>query len=208
MTVHRDPAIALYTGDARLWQNANVVSASSIEFDRNDRSMVASGSAAKPVSTVLVMTGRNGQISSATITSGQLSYVDSQRNVHFSQGVTVKASDFTLTAQQMDAFLRRESPGSRESATDRAIPGTGNLDRIVAHGDVVITQPGRRATGDQLTYIAADEKFVLTGGPPSIFDAERGKITGVSLTLFRTGDRVLVEGTDTSPSITQTQVAR
>jgi len=32
------------------------------------------------------------------------------------------------------------------------------------------------------------------GGPPSIFDAERGKITGVSLTFFRGDDRVLVEG--------------
>jgi len=29
-----------------------------------------------------------------------------------------------------------------------------------------------------LVYTAADDKFVLTGGPPSIFDAERGKITG------------------------------
>ena len=82
------------------------------------------------------------------------------------------------------------------------------LDRIVAQGKVVVTQPSRRATGDQLIYTAADEKFVLTGGPPSIFDAERGKITGVSLTLFRRDDRVLVEGTDTSPSVTQTRVAR
>jgi lipopolysaccharide export system protein LptA len=71
-----------------------------------------------------------------------------------------------------------------------------------------VTQPTRRATGDQLTYTAADSKFVLTGGPPSIFDAERGKVTGVSLTLFRGDDRVLVEGTDTSPSVTQTRVAR
>ena len=46
----------------------------------------------------------------------------------------------------------------------------------------------------KLVYTAADDKFVLTGGPPSIFDAEQGKITGVSLTFFRHDDRVLVEG--------------
>ena len=45
-----------------------------------------------------------------------------------------------------------------------------------------------------MVYTASDDKFVLTGGPPSIFDAERGKITGVSLTLFRHDDRVFVEG--------------
>ena len=60
----------------------------------------------------------------------------------------------------------------------------------------------------KLVYTAADDKFVLTGGPPSIFDAEQGKITGVSLTFFRRDDRVLVEGNNSSPAITQTRVAR
>jgi hypothetical protein len=59
-----------------------------------------------------------------------------------------------------------------------------------------------------LVYTVADDKFVLTGGPPSIFDAEHGKITGVSLTLFRRDDRVLVEGDNLSPTVTQTRVAR
>ena len=40
------------------------------------------------------------------------------------------------------------------------------------------------------------------GGPPSIFDAEQGKITGVSLTFYRHDDRVLVEGNNTSPTST------
>ena len=47
MTVHGSSAIALYTGDARLWQDANVVEAPSIEFDRDHRSMVADGKAAR-----------------------------------------------------------------------------------------------------------------------------------------------------------------
>ena len=77
--------------------------------------------------------------------------------------------------------------------------GPTHLDKIIASGSVVITEPSRRATGEQLTYTASDDKFVLTGGPPSIFDAEHGKITGVSLTLFRRDDRVVVEGDSRSP---------
>jgi len=57
-------------------------------------------------------------------------------------------------------------------------------------------------------YTALEDKFVLTGGPPSIFDAEHGKITGVSLTFFRRDDRVLVEGSNSFPTVTQTRVAR
>jgi lipopolysaccharide export system protein LptA len=81
-----------------------------------------------------------------------------------------------------------------------------------AEHSVVMTQPTRRATGDRLVYTAAEGKFVLTGGPlsgpPSIFDAERGKTTGDSLTFYRHDDRVLVEGKETSPTITRTEVAR
>jgi lipopolysaccharide export system protein LptA len=72
----------------------------------------------------------------------------------------------------------------------------------------VVQQPGRRAVGQQLVYTAADDKFVLTGGSPSIFDAERGKTAGVSLTFYRRDDRVLVDGEASSPVVTQTRVAR
>jgi lipopolysaccharide export system protein LptA len=79
---------------------------------------------------------------------------------------------------------------------------------MVAQDDVVIQQPKRRAEGQKLVYTASDDKFVLTGGPPSIFDAEQGRITGVSLTFFRRDDRVLVEGGASAPVVTQTRVAR
>ena len=79
---------------------------------------------------------------------------------------------------------------------------------MVAQDEVAIQQANRRAEGQKLVYTAADDKFVLTGGPPSIFDAEQGKITAVSLTFFRRDDRVLVEGEASTPVVTQTRVAR
>ena len=55
MTAHNSPAIALYEGNARLWQDANIIEAPSIEFDRDRRSVDRTGkSVGKPVSTVLV----------------------------------------------------------------------------------------------------------------------------------------------------------
>jgi lipopolysaccharide export system protein LptA len=208
MTVHGTAAIALYTGDARLWQDANVVEAQSIEFDRDHRSMLALGSAtSRAVSTVLLQNDHsevNGTARSTpvVITSTRLTYADNERKAHFEGDVTAKGSDVTITAKKMDALL--EARGR----TSQSLSGAGKLDKIIAQDQVVITQPDRRATGDLLTYTASDDKFVLTGGPPSIFDAEHGKITGVSLTFFKHDDRVLVEGNNSSPTVTQTRVAR
>ena len=54
MTAHGSTALAIYEGKARLWQDMNVIEATSIQFDRNRRSLLAQGTAAQPVSTVLV----------------------------------------------------------------------------------------------------------------------------------------------------------
>ncbi|HEY1402482.1 MAG TPA: LptA/OstA family protein, partial [Terriglobales bacterium] len=133
-------------------------------------------------------------------------YADAERKIFLDGGVTAKGNDTTLSGRQMTVFLL---PRSQSQAATAMSPGTpGQVERIVAQGSVVITQPTRHATGDHLEYTAADDKFVLTGGTPSIFDAERGKITGDSLTFYRHDDRVLVEGKETSPTVTRTQVAR
>ena len=217
MTAHHSPAIAMYTGDARLWQNANVVEAPTLQFDRDHRSLVAQAARQSPaatqtlaqsVSTVLVQVDKDGKVTPVHITSARLSYADAERRILLDGGVTAKASDATMTAQQMTVFLRSRSKS--EAGLNPGAPG--QVERIVAEHSVVMTQPTRRATGDRLVYTAAEGKFVLTGGPlsgpPSIFDAERGKTTGDSLTFYRHDDRVLVEGKETSPTITRTEVAR
>jgi lipopolysaccharide export system protein LptA len=216
MTAHSNSAVALYTGDARLWQDANIVEAESIEFDRDHRSMVALGSeASKTVSTVLVQNDGSNNSSNKSlagnksekptliaITSTRLTYADNERKAHFEGDVVAKGADFTVTAKKMDAFLQARGPDNNSASV------AGKLDKVIAQDQVVVTQPDRHANGDLLIYTASNDKFVLTGGPPSIFDAERGKITGVSLTFFRHDDRVLVEGNNSSPTVTQTRVAR
>jgi lipopolysaccharide export system protein LptA len=231
MTAHNTGGTALYSGNARLWQDANIIEAPSIQFDRDRRFVTAQGSPAEPVQTILVQTdkaqtnkaatervqpekspalgksgagaARLGGSSPISITAAKLTYADSERRVHYEGGVVAKAADFTASAKTVDAYLL---PRSQTSA-NQSLAGPGQLDRLVAQEDVLILQPNRRADGQKLVYTAADDKFVLTGGPPSIFDAEQGKITGVSLTFFKRDDRVLVEGGASTPVVTQTRVA-
>jgi lipopolysaccharide export system protein LptA len=224
MTAHKTAGVALYTGNARLWQDANVIEAPSIQFDRDRRFVTAQGTPDQPVQTFLVQAAkpaveRNGPEKNSPskaaktkpaipnafgITAARLTYADSERKVHYEGGVEAKGSDFAATASTADAFLLPRS----QTAKTRSVEGPGQLDHMIAEGDVVIVEPNRRAQGQNLLYTASEEKFVLTGGPPSIFDAERGKITGVSLTFFRRDDRVLVEGEASTPVVTTTQVAR
>jgi len=219
MTARKSAAGATYNGNARLWQDANVIEAPNIQFDRDHRSVVAEGTTESPVRTVLVQVEKESASTQQkdaktalpldrsrpiTITAKRLSYVDSDRKVHYEGGVFAKGTDFTASSKTADAYLlpRNQATGNQPVA------GIGRLDRMVAQGNVVVQQTDRRAEGETLVYTAAEDKFALTGGPPSIFDAEQGKITGVSLTFFRRDDRVLVEGEGTTPVVTTTRVAR
>jgi lipopolysaccharide export system protein LptA len=204
MVAHKSPSTALYTGEARLWQDANVVKAPSIEFDQDRRMLVAQGQSGTAVSTVLVQPEKNGKSTPVVVTSPRLTYSDNERRADFEGGVMMRGGDLTITADKAAVYLLAGS----QVQGNKGIPGQSRLDKIVADGHVVVVETDRRATGDTLVYTAADDKFVLTGGPPSIFDAEHGKITGVSLTFYRADDRVLVEGRDNSPTVTHTRVAR
>jgi lipopolysaccharide export system protein LptA len=238
MTAHKSPGTSLYSGNARLWQDANIIEAPTIEFDRDRRFVTALGTPTQPVQTILVQkenirteaaaekvesekgaevppgTGKRekagtkasplGGSSPISITAAKLTYADSERKAHYEGGVDAKGADFTATAKTADAYLLPRS----QTSNKQAFAGPGQLDHMVAQGDVIVRQPSRRANGQNLVYTAADDKFVLTGGPPSIFDAEQGEITGVSLTFFRGDDRVLVEGKASTPVVTQTRVAR
>ena len=229
MTANRSTAIAVYTGDARLWQDATVVEAPTLQFDRDHRTILAQGvgqgeigvgtglrpvragqspaptqAPAQPVTTVLVQVDKNGTVTPVRITSARLNYVDAERRIFLDGGVTAKASDATMTGQRMTVFLLPRSQS--KAGTNPAMPG--QVERIIAEDQVVLIQPTRRATGERLVYTSLDDKYVLTGGSPSIFDAERGKTTGDSLTFYKHDDRVLVDGRETSPAITRTQVAR
>jgi lipopolysaccharide export system protein LptA len=69
--------------------------------------------------------------------------------------------------------------------------------------------PVRKVTGQRLIYTASEGKFVMTGEPgkpPSIFDAERGNITGDSLTFYTHDDRVQIGSSESSRTVTRTRI--
>ncbi|HEY6252539.1 MAG TPA: LptA/OstA family protein, partial [Candidatus Angelobacter sp.] len=197
MTASRNTEQAKFT-NARLWQSANIVEAPVIAFDRAHRSLQAQGSAQGRVTAVYIQQDKSGKSAPVNVTADRLSYVDGERKAVFSGNVVTKASETRIIADTVQILL-----------TPRGNQGSSQLDRIIAQGEIQIEQPNRKATGNQLVYTAADEKLVLTasaGKRPTILDAERGQISGDSLTFYRHDDRVVVDSKEASKTLIQTRI--
>jgi lipopolysaccharide export system protein LptA len=99
------------------------------------------------------------------IASSRLSYADGERKAHFEDGVQAKGADLTIVAREMDVFLQprdQSTPNQPVAGTSAGTSaGTGKIDHIVARSRWS-SQPGRKATGNQLVYTSSDDKFVLT----------------------------------------------
>lgn len=183
---------------ARLWQNANIVEAPAMTFDREHRSLQAESSGPDKVKCAFVQVDKAGKLVPVDVTSDHLTYVDAERKAVFSGNVVVRSSETTMVADNAQVFL---APGDGQQRNQ--------LDHIVAQGDIKIDQPNRKATGNHLVYTAQDDKMVLTasqGRRPVIFDSQHGQVTGDSLTFYRHDDRVVVEGQKSSQTVTQTRI--
>src|SRR5205807_8226621 len=81
----------------------------------------------------------------------------------------------------------------------RVFPYT-TLFRSVASGGVTVRQGDRRGVAEQAEYIAAEGKFVLSGGHPTLYDTFRGTTTGRQLTFFFADDTIVVDSEEGSRS--------
>jgi len=212
MAAFKQPAVAHYTGNVRLWQTANVVRAPKIDFDNDKRALIAESDKPEKVSSLFVQQSEDGKRTPVDVTADRLTYVDEQRRARYSGNVFARTTTGTVSTEQLDIYLKQTEPGSKAAQhKGPSLPSAdapSKIDHMVATGRVVVTQPNRRAVGDRLVYTADNGKYLLTGKSPSIFDAEHGTVWGDSLTFYSHDDRVLVESKPASPTITRARTTK
>jgi lipopolysaccharide export system protein LptA len=204
LAASKSTGVAHYTGDARLWQGANILESPAIDFQRQQRVMLAQGSTQHPVTTEFVQTDSKGQQTPVHITAPRFTYADDQRKAHYEGNVVMSSDQGRLTSSELDIFLK---PAQPHPAQQNA--GPSQIDHAIAAGNVLLVQPGRRATGERLVYTADDQKYVLSGTRqqlPEVDDVQRGTTRGDLLTFFRDEDRVRVESAGDTPAVTRTPV--
>jgi len=202
---------------ARMWQGDNSVLAPVLEITRNPSTLKAhgdEGSTAPVVNANLTSAlGAKHQRSVVRVHSQTLVYSDADRRGDFHGSVTAEDSDGVIHAEQVEVYL---TPAPKPAAgttpapapSQQTQPSQTQLDRIVATGRVVITQPGRKGTGEKLVYTADDGKYILTGAPgvpPRINDEAKGTTTGATL-IFNSQDASVVVSGGPASAVTETRV--
>jgi LPS export ABC transporter protein LptC/lipopolysaccharide transport protein LptA len=172
-----DAGVGIYTGAARAWQDDNFVSADKITLRRDNRRMEADGR----VQSALYQARRKEASGARTTvpvfaTSQRMFYSDTDRLLRYEGDVDIKQGTERITAEVADVYLLKEA---------------GEVERMVAQRSVVVTQPGKRGTGNWAQYSAADETVMLTGDPARVEDAEQGNTESRRLTVYLRENRVV-----------------
>jgi lipopolysaccharide export system protein LptA len=172
---------AVYSGHARLWQGDSVLEADSIELLRDARILNAAGNvrAVFPQTPSLAPAGSPENQAKKTviwhISAGTLSYNDTTDSAHLEKNVVVQSPDQRIRAPKMDLYFTRAAGNSaRTSNPSSAKTGPQQISRAVGTGGVIVDQGGRRATAERGEYTAADGKFVMSGGNPTLYDGSEG----------------------------------
>lgn len=193
---------AVYTGHARLWQGASVLEAETIELLRPSRTLNATGN----VRAVFPQAPQPGATPGSApvwhISSGLLTYWDTENRAHLEKDVFVQSADQKMRAPQLELFFTRTGADKQGSG------GTSQISRAVGTGGVVVEQGDRRGTAERGLYTAAEEKYVLTGGTPTLFDPVEGTTTGRELTFYRADDTIVVDSGNGLRTLTRHRVQR
>src|SRR6185437_11739067 len=201
---------AVFRGHARLWQDANSISAPTIVLNRGKQTMVARSRApSEPVEAVLLGTGQAAaQVASANapnhadragagapavirVRGGEFVFIDSTHQAVMKSGtlgqVVAQAGGATYSAREVTLLLKPRGGNAQ----------TAEVERVTASGGVVVASEGRRGTGTRLVYSSLTGEYALTGtaaAPPRLTDPARGTVTGTALIFNSRNDSVSIEG--------------
>jgi LPS export ABC transporter protein LptC len=220
-----DPGRATYTGGAQLWQGDTAIRGDFIAIDQENGNLSATGNARSTLMFGAEQSiGRGDEIRYEDRTR-EITYAATGAPAPLPQGQPAPA-DGRSAAPPHEA---RPAPTSAASAPPAPVSKPaqltgpqGNLaaQRIVVHladtesrmerleaaDTITLRLDTRVATGSRLTYIAEDERYVLSGTaavPVKVIEGCR-ETTGQTLTFFKTADRIIVDGNEERRTQTKT----
>ena len=168
---------AIYSGNARAWQEDNYVRGDKLIIYVNDKRMEATGNVQTTVYNAKVKGENNVPVFAA---ADSMFYSEPDRTIHYEGNVDIKQGTDRLTGGVADVYLMKEK---------------NEMEKTIAQRGVVLTQPGRKGMGDWVEYTTASEVAVLKGNPARVEDVEQGNTAGNRLTLSIRDGRVTADDT-------------
>ncbi len=109
-----------------------------------------------------------------------------KKMVVFSGNATAKQGDIVLMSDQLILYYKNE-PGKKDRIGTKEIETSGELDKIEAKGNVVITQKDRTATSDEAFFKQESGQIVMTGN--AFLREGKNTITGCKVIIYTNEDR-------------------
>jgi lipopolysaccharide export system protein LptA len=175
---YSERGLAIYTGNARAWQDDNFVRADKLTIYLNEKKMDAEGRVQSEIYNARRKGASGTSIVPVSASADSMSYSDPNRTLHYEGNVDIRQGTDRVTSGVADVYLLKES---------------ADVEKTVAQRNVVLTQPNRKGTGDWIQYTSADEVAVLTGRPARVEDTEKGSTEGGRLTVNMRDGRVTAD---------------
>ncbi|MDM7922802.1 MAG: LPS export ABC transporter periplasmic protein LptC [Pyrinomonadaceae bacterium] len=169
---------AVYTGNARAWQDDNYVRGNTITIRQPQGELIAEGSVQSSLADAKARDGNGAAKVPVFASSQRMVYNRDSRTLRYETAVDIRQGSDRLTGAVANIFMN-----------DR-----NELVRTDVENDVTITQPGRTAMGSYASYLAADESVVLRGNPARINDERNGSSQGAEVRIFLRENRVEGQG--------------
>lgn len=178
---------ATYSGNAMLWQGETAIRGDVITLDRSQGDLIVLGAAR---STIVLDTGLSvGRAS-------ELRYDDAARRITYGSTAPTTPAPSAPTASAQLSGPQGDLRAARIDVT--LAKAESRLERLDAQTAVNIRLDKRVATGDRLTYLADEERYVMTGVatvPVKIVDECR-ETSGRTVVFFKSAERVIVDGNE------------
>jgi lipopolysaccharide transport protein LptA len=202
MSADRRSQVVHYEGQVRAWRGTDVIESPSLDVYRNERrvstnSRVMTSHLQAASGKADADKGTAAGLKPVTIRADRLDYLDEGRKARYAGNVELDTEDTRIQSDRLDVYFSA-GKGPTDSAVNRA----------EAQGNVKIVQPMRYAKGENAVYDAQTGKVVMTGGPPTVYDTEKGTITGQRMTFFIHNDSLLVDGSANSPAVSKHRVTQ
>ncbi len=210
LLANRTSGRAVYSGHARLWQGDAVIEAASITLLRDEQRLEARDNvlALLPQETSPTAGASSGNVGQAfqpvpstlrniwKARAARMTYWGAESRVRLEGDVSAQSSIGQIRSKDLELNLTSANNGPKL------------LSKAIATGGVTVIQGDRRGSAERAEYTAAEGKFVLSGGRPTLYDTILGATTGRQLTFFLADDKILIDSEEGSRTLSRHRVEK
>jgi lipopolysaccharide export system protein LptA len=177
--------LAVYSGQApvqaRLWQGDTTIQGDRVTVDDATGNLAATGS----VASTLILEQRDQKTKTldrvpSIGSADDLLYEDGLRRATYSGNAHVSGPQGDLRAGKIELYLA---------------VSCSELDRVEGYTTVTMRDALRSASGDRLTFVSADGRYLMVGSPVKI-ETDCRETTGRTLTFYKSTNNIIVEPND------------